>query len=129
MGKSAIFSILKALQIPNDSREQHDWRLHKEIALLLQPSAVQVHHDGICGFIGIGNVRHEVRVYWITAMGMFRIIEIYEAEPGLYLAVLVHIGKHVVIGDSREVGAFEVIDICCKSLLYLLFDKTVDYCV
>lgn len=35
MGKSAILAILKALQIPNDSREQYDWRLNKEVALLL----------------------------------------------------------------------------------------------
>ena len=51
MWKGAVFSTLIDFEKPNDSCKQDNWRLHKEITLLLNPRAVQIEHDGVAGWI------------------------------------------------------------------------------
>ena len=51
MWKGAVFPTLIDFEKPNDSCKQDNWRLHKEITLLLNPRAVQIEHDGVAGWI------------------------------------------------------------------------------
>ncbi len=97
MGKCAVFPILINLQIPDNCGEQNYRRLHKEISLFLYPRAVQIHHNGICRFVGVGYIRHKSRVYRITPVGMFRIIEIYDVKFRFSLAVTLLVILHVII--------------------------------
>ena len=101
MRERAIFTILKSLQIPDDSGEQDDWRLDEEVSLLLQPRAVQVHHDGICRLVSVGNIRHEIGMNRIAAVRVFRVIEVDEAEPRRVLAIFIHVVQHVIVCNHR----------------------------
>ena len=101
MGKCAILSVLVNTEIPDDCGEQHNRGLNKEISLFLDPCAVQIHHDGVCRFVGIRYVGHEFGMYRIAPVGMFRVIEIYDVERWFCTLVTRLVTVHVVIRNQR----------------------------
>ena len=48
-----------------------------------------------------GNVRHEIRMYWIAAVGMFRVIEVDYIKGGLNLAVPFRMIFKMIICNRR----------------------------
>ena len=65
-----------APQEPDYCGKQYYRGFHKEIALLAHPRFVKVEHYGVCRFVCVGNIRHEIRVYRIAPVAPFRVIEI-----------------------------------------------------
>lgn len=126
MGERAVPAILINLEIPDYCSEQHDWRLHKEIALLLDPSAVQVHHYGVCRLIGVGNIRHERRVYGVAPVGVFRVVKVDDIERWWLFTVALLVVQHMVVCYKRQVGLLVIVDVKPKALFNLLLDEIVD---
>ena len=90
----------------------------------MHPRFIKVEHNGICALVCVRNICHEVRVYGITTMATAWIIEINHIEFRFYL-VPVQVVHHMVVGNHREVGKLEVIDIHGVPLLDLLLDEVV----
>ena len=102
MGEGAVLASLVDLEEPDDGRQQDDGRLDEEVSLLLYPCTVQVEHDGVGGFVGIGDVRHEGGIDGITAMRLVRVVEVDDEELGLHL-IGIEVPQEMVVGDLREV--------------------------
>ena len=126
MRKCAIPSAFIDSQKPDDSREQYNRRFDKKITLFLHPRLIKVEHYGICALIGIGNIRHEIRVNGVTTVAALRIIEIYHIEFRFHIAIFVKVIQQVVESDGTEVGTLEIIDIKRVPFLNHLLDEIVD---
>jgi len=107
MRECAVFASLVEFEIPYNTRQQDDRRLHEEVALLLDPGFVQVEHYGIGGFVCVGYVRHEGRGNGIAAVATLGVVEVYNIESGT-LGVLLPVFQEVVIDNGTEVGKFEM---------------------
>ena len=127
MGEGAILSVLVDFQKPDYRGQEDNRRLHKEIALFLNPRLVQIQEYGICRFVGIRNIRHEVRMYRVAPVAAHGVIEIDDVELDP-LRVFILILYQMVIHDSGEVRIFEVVAIKREPFLYLLFKEVVHHC-
>ncbi|MBR8764258.1 hypothetical protein IX335_001485 [Porphyromonas levii] len=128
MWEGTILSILINLEIPDDGRKQDDWRLHKEISLLLNPSSVEIEHDCISTLIRIGDVCHKCGIDWITSMAFTRVIKVNYEEFRFYL-IGIEVVAEMVISNLRKVGELVVVDIHRKAFLNLLLDVVIDDCI
>ena len=126
MGKGAIPAALVDAQEPDDGGEEDDGRFHEEVALLLHPCAVEIEHDGVCTFVGIRNVGHEVRVDGVAAVAAARVVEVDDVELRFHLVTL-RVVQKMVVGNHGEVGKLEVVHIHRIPLLYLLLDEVVHH--
>lgn len=100
--------------------------LYEKIALFFDPGLVQIQHDGVARFVGIGYVRHEHRVDGIAAVRAVRVIEVYDIELRADL-VLVLVVQQRVVGNGGEVIEFIVVDIDTESFGNHLFNVIVHY--
>ena len=98
MGKGAILSVFVNAQIPDDSCKEDNRTFYEEVALLLNPSFIEIKHYCVCTFVSIGNVTHEIRVNRIAAVASARIIKIDDIELGLYLIAILMV-HHVIVGN------------------------------
>ncbi len=100
MRERTVLAVLKNFEIPDDSCKQNDRRFHKEVALLLHPTLIQVEHNGIGTLVSVRNILHEIRVYGITAVAASRVIEVYHIELRLHLVSL-RVVEQMVVGNGR----------------------------
>ena len=124
MGERAILAVLKNFKIPDDSREKDDGRFHKEVALLLHPTLIQVEHNSVRALVSVRNILHEIRVNGIATVAASRVVEVYHVELRLHLVSL-RVVEQMIIGYRGQVTEFEIIDIHREALLNLLLDETV----
>ena len=124
MGKRAILAALIDTEIPDYSRQKDNRRFHKEVALFGNPTAVQVEHNRVAGFVSVRNIRHEGGIYGVAPMALAWVVKIDNVEFRLYL-VAVQMVKQVVVSDFRKVGKLIIITIHRKTFLDLLFYVTV----
>ena len=80
MREGAILAALVDFQIPDYTGEQDNRRLYEEIALLLHPRFIEVEHDGVCRFVSIGNILHEVRVNGVATVAAAGVVEVNHVE-------------------------------------------------
>ena len=106
-------------------RKQYNRGFHEEITLFLYPGPIQIQHDHIRRFVGVGDVRHECRVDRVATVAVPRIVEVDYVELNVRL-VLVLILEQMVIDDKAQVGKLEIIAIKRITFLYLLLDELVD---
>ena len=125
MGEGTVPASLVDLEEPDDSGEKNNRAFHKEISLLLHPRLVEVEHNGVRAFVGIGDVRHEGGIDGITAMRLARVVEVDDEELRLYL-IGIEVCQEMVVGNLREVWELVIVDVHGESLLDLLFDVVID---
>ena len=123
--KGAVPSPVVDAQEPDHGGEEDDRAFDEEIALLLHPCLVQVQHDGIGALVGVRDVVHKGGVDRVAAVRATRVVEIDDVE-GRYLLVAFLVHQQVVVGDLREVGKLEVVDVHRVPLFDLLLDELID---
>ena len=126
MWERTVFAVFIQLQKPDYRRKQNNRRFHKEVPLLLHPTFIQVQHDGIAGFVGIRNIRHQFRSQRIATVTLSRIIEVDYIKLGWYL-ITVSVFNQVVISNNRQVVKFKIIYIKCVRLLDCLLYVIIDH--
>ena len=98
MRESTIASVLVNSQEPNDGRQQDNRRLDEEIALLLHPTFVQIEHDGVGCFIGVGDVCHKVRMDRIATVRSAWIVEVDDEKLRLD-GVRIEVLAQMIVGN------------------------------
>ena len=98
MRKCAILTSLINTEIPNYSRQKDNRAFHEKVALLTYPTAIEVKHNRVAGFIGIRNVRHETGVYRVTSVALAGVVKIDNVEFRLDL-VAVQVVKQMIVSD------------------------------
>lgn len=124
MGKRAILSVFIDFQIPNDGSKQYDWAIDKKIALFQNPRPVEVKHDGIGCFVGIGYIRHKVWIERIASVASARVIKVDDVKFGLYL-ILIGMFQQMVVSNRGKVVKLEIVDVHRKPLFDVLLDVVV----
>ena len=125
VGEGTVLPVLVDFEIPYDGGKQYDRTFYEEVALFLYPGPIQIQHDHIRRFVGVGDVRHECRVDRVATVAVPRIVEVDYVELNVRL-VLVLILEQMVIDDKAQVGKLEIIAVKRITFLYLLLDELVD---
>ena len=125
MAWGKVLPVLVDFEIPYDGGKQYDRTFYEEVALFLYPGPIQIQHDHIRRFVGVGDVRHECRVDRVATVAVPRIVEVDYVELNVRL-VLVLVLEQMVIDDKAQVGKLEIIAIKRITFLYLLLDELVD---
>ena len=128
MGERAIPAALIDAQIPNDSSQKDNRAFHEEVALLGYPTAIEVEHYRIAGFVSVRYVRHEAGVYRVAPVAPAWVVKIDNVKLGLDL-IAVQMREQMIICYFRQVGKLIIITVECKTLLDLLFYVIVYHCV
>ena len=100
MRERTVFAVLIDFQIPYNAGKQYDRRFHKEVALLLHPTLIEVEHDGVRALVSVRNILHEIRVYGIAAVAASRVIKVNYIELRLHLVSL-RVVEQMVVGNGR----------------------------
>ena len=124
MGKRTILSVFIDFQKPNDGSKQYNWAFHEKIPLLGYPATIEVKHDSVCRFVGIGYIRHKDRVKRIASVASAWVIEIDNIKLGLYL-ILIGVFQQMIVGNGGEVVKLEIVDVHRKPLFDVLLDVVV----
>ena len=68
MREGTILTVLIDSQIPDNRSQKDNRRFYEEVALLLNPSLVQVEHYRVRTLVCITDIYHKLRVDGITAV-------------------------------------------------------------
>ena len=121
-------SVVIDFQVPDNRREQDDGRIGEKVTLLINPCFIEIQKRDIGAFVGIRNVVHEAGVDGIATVRAAGIVEVDDAELRLD-GVFVQMPEQVVVGNACKVVEFIVVDEHRETLLDMLFDIVVQYCV
>ena len=78
--------------------------------LALHPTFVQIEHDGVGCFVGVGDVCHKVRMDRIATVRSAGIVEVDDEKLRLG-RVRIEVLAQMVVSDFRQVRIFIIIDI------------------
>ena len=88
MRESTVSSLFIYAEIPYNSGKQDNRRFNEEITLFLYPCLVQIQEDGVCRFVCVTDISHELRIDRITPVRATRIVEVYHIELRLDLVLV-----------------------------------------